>query len=909
MVVDEKNEKTTAPKSETSKAYTNGKPTYGQKYYNRSERHERHETGHVISKDRDTITVKTNVNGVIILERDQTHITFAPELGDYVTLFCGLPGSALDDRKGHVLNIRAVKPLRMMSGIGKVMVGSGNIGEIDDDELKDELYYNASLVANFNPKDGDIVQYQAVENGYVSRRCISVKLAVPSVQCKNGKTASAQKKIPSELLKCKPAALNSQRKNAFFAPTMLKTIATIAIPEYDVPSELFKLVSDTKDVLVIKNCLYAPPYSLKDQLTPANYYQQFHTFLYLEEIQEQIEFTGSKYNRENAKFACHKEFLTLSLAGLHKSGNSLPVGTMAYANRTGYKDTAFQGSIKKIEQDKVYLLFDRKFHDNYKGETYQVRFVLDEGMKEVFRRQHHALEKIVQVMGPGYLFPQRIKFNEPKLDVHLNEREELVLKLGYGKRILPWCNAKLNVYQKAAIANVLRAEARPFPYIIVGPPGTGKTITIIELISQLVINIPDCRLIVATPSNSAAYLITDRLVRTGLLPPGELIRLVSNSQVTQRRIPPNLTDYCATVSIRYLKKKAGKKITITQRELQEAEFVGYNRVTISTCCSIGTLLKLKFPSNHFTHIIIDEAGMCLEPESLIPICLSNRTYGTVVLVGDPQQLGAVTTNRYATPLHLKTSLLERLLESIPMYAEDKLRFPETGGYDSRLVSMLRINYRSIPSVLSLYNELFYGGKLIPFLSEHNESQLKLLSILHLHLDVKRGTPDCGVFFHAVDGLNSRSDGSTSWYNLEEAKTVCWLVLKLLVKGYKPQDIGVITPYKLQIHHIQRRFQLVQLDDAPEVGTVELFQGQERNVMIMSTVRSPSSWSVQNKQQALGFVADEKRINVAISRAKVALIIVGNPKLLSLDPIWKQIIDRAIKNETYTGSAFGATATL
>ncbi|XP_052864038.1 probable RNA helicase armi [Anopheles cruzii] len=890
MVIGEKNEKTTVPKSETCDAGRNGKL-------------ECHGSGQVISKDPLTITVKTKGKDVIVLERDKTQITFAPELGDYVTL-C--------DLKEDVF--RTVKPLRMMSGTGKVVVGEGNIGKICN---KDEFYYNASLVANHSPKDGDTVQYQAVENEYVSRRCISMKLVVPSVECKNDVTAIVQKKIPSKLVKSNQAALNSPSEKSVKIRRIevLKVIDNVTIAQFEVPTELFKLVSGTKDVLAIQNCLYAPPYSLKDQLTPANYSGQFHTFLYLEEIQEQINFSGSKYDLEQAKFARHDEFLTLYLPGVHKSGNSLSVGTTVCAklsgqdNRTGYKHNGFQGSIQKIVHDKVYLLFNRKFHESYKGETYQVRFVLERGG---FRRQHYALEKIVEVMGPGYLFPQCINFSEPKLDVRLNEREELVLKGSNGERILPWCNDKLNVYQKAAIANVLRAEARPFPYIIVGPPGTGKTVMIVELISQLVGNIPDCRLIVATPSNSAAYLITDRLVQTAVLKPGDLIRLVSKSQVTLKRIPPNLTDYCAAVNLDEEKNvdELDDEDDETTRRLREMmvqeKSIGYHRVTISTCNGIGMLLKQSFPSNHFTHIIIDEAGMCLEPESLIPICLSHRTNGTVVLVGDPQQLGAVTTNRYATPIHLKTSLLERLLETMPMYAEDKERFPETGGYDSRLVSMLRINYRSIPSVLSVYNELFYGGKLIPFLSENDESHMKLLSILHLHLDVKRGTPDCGVFFHGVDGLNRQSRGSTSWYNLEEAKAVCWLVETLLGKGYEPHDIGVITPYRMQIHHIQCMFQQVQLNDAPQVGTVELFQGQECNVIILSTVRSPSSWSVKNKQQALGFVADEKRINVAISRAKVALIIVGNPKLLSLDPIWKQIIDRAINNDTYTGSAFGAT---
>ncbi|XP_052862740.1 probable RNA helicase armi [Anopheles cruzii] len=1031
-VVDEMTEETSIIKSEARLEHENGEPVY----YDRTERHE---PGKVISKDRNTITVETNTNDVIIVERDKTSITFAPEIGDYVILSCDVQvDSAYIDLKGEVLDVKAVRPSRMMSGTGNVVVASENGGEI---RSKDEyfFYHVASLVANYSPKVGDTVQYQAVENDTVGRRCTSVKLVGASLQHQNDGRASGPKKdtpfrqpmrqptndlyedkhglrltgefdvefkdinemtvrtitirnesdkkhkieklmlpvntsqlrliepfahsliwlFPGEtadyrfeitgnlygrsqekcvwcfggnfrigrsflirisdedvfpssgisnvprtdtFFKRKLAALNTSQRKATFIPgrKITKTPNFVAkqIPHFEVPSELFELVTGTEHDSEIKECLYAPPYNLKDPLTAANYRRHFHTFLHLEEIHQRIEFR--KYDQEKATFVRHEQFLALSVPGVHESRSSLIVGNMAYAKAPEGRidQSVFQGIIHKVLRDQVYLLFNTAFHQNYNGESYQVHFDFGRG---VFRKQHHALEEITKVMGTDYLFPQRIQFNEPKLDVHLSEREELVLMDGDEGRILPWRNDKLNVYQKEAIVNVLRAEARPFPYIIFGPPGTGKTLTTVELITQLVANMPDCRIIVTTPSNSAAYLITERLAQTGLLKPGEFIRLVSNTQVEQEQIPPALAGYCATVSISDERNSVGEDIITTASGLRmklQAKHIGCNRVTISTCNGIGMLLNLRFPPNHFTHIIVDEAGQCLEPESLIPICLTNRTTGTVVLVGDPQQLGAVTMNRYAKD-HFGTSLVERLLECTPVYSVDKLRFPETDGYDPRLVSKLRINYRSIPSVLSVYNELFYGGKLIPFLSEDSASDTKLLGILHRILNVKRETPDCGVFFHGVEGKNLQSGDSPSWYNPPEAKAVFWLVENLLRKGYEPQDIGVITPYTMQITCILRIFSVAQLT-APKVGTVEEFQGQERNIIIVSTVRSSSIGIVRDRQTALGFVANEKRINVAISRAKSALIVVGNPKLLCLDPIWKQIIDRAINNGTYTG---------
>ncbi|XP_058054812.1 probable RNA helicase armi [Anopheles bellator] len=1034
-VVDEMTEETSIIKSEASVAHEDGGPVY----YDRTERHE---PGKVISQDRNTITVETNTDDAIIVERDKTHITFVPEIGDYVILSCDVQvDRRYIDLKGEVLDVKALRPSRMMSGTGNVVVANGKAGEV---RSKDEYFFynNASLVANYTPKVGDTVQYQAVENQSVARRCISVKLVGVSLQRQNDARAGDQKKvtplpqpkrptsdlyedkhglrligefevefkdidemivrtvtirnesdkkhkieklmlplntsqlrlvepythsliwlfpgetaeyrfeitgnhygrsqekcvwcfgggfrigrsflirvsdedmIPSEIpnvprtdsfFKRKLAAFNSsQRKATQIIPgrKITKTPNFVArqIPHFEVPFELFELVAGTEQDSEIRDSLNEPPYNMKDALGPANYRRQFHTFLYLEEIHQRIEFR--KYDQEKATFARHEQFLTLSVPGVHESRHSLIVGNVAYAKapegRISSDQSVFQGVIHKVSRDKVYLLFNTAFHQNYNGESYQVHFDFGRG---VFRKQHHALEEITKVMGSDYLFPQRIQFNEPKLDVHLNEREELVLMDGDDEGILRWYNDNLNVYQKAAIVNVLRSEARPFPYIIFGPPGTGKTLTTVELICQLVANMKDCRIIVTTPSNSAAYLITQRLAQTGLLEPGEFVRLVSNTQVEREQIPPDLAGYCATVSISDEKNAVGEDIITTASGLRmklQAKHIGCNRVTISTCNCIGTLLNLRFPPNHFTHIIVDEAGQCLEPESLIPICLSSRT-GTVVLVGDPQQLGAVTMNRYAKD-HFGTSLVERLLQSTPMYAVDKLRFPEADGYDPRLVSKLRINYRSIPSVLSVYNDLFYGGKLIPFHSENTASDTKLLGILHRLLEVKRETPDCGVFFHGVDGLNLQSSDSPSWFNPSEAKTVFRMVVNLFRKGYGHQDIGIITPYTMQITSILHIFSAAQFNETPKVGTVEEFQGQERNIIIVSTVRSSSIYMERDKRAALGFVANEKRINVAISRAKVALIVVGNPKLLCLDPIWKQILDRAINNGTYVGIA-------
>uniref|UniRef100_A0A2M4BAE9 RNA helicase n=1 Tax=Anopheles marajoara TaxID=58244 RepID=A0A2M4BAE9_9DIPT len=715
--------------------------------------------------------------------------------------------------------------------------------------------------------------------------------------------------------KRKLAALNQSRsrKRYIGGRRLCKTPNFVAhkIGVYEVPKDLFELVAGSETDEIVQEQLSAPPYRFDEPLTCGNYRHLFHTALFLEEINQHIQFR--KYDQERVQFVPQDKYLALLMAGISESRPSVIPGDMVYASATWRDDAAeFQGIIHKVLADRVLLLFDNLFHQSYNGESYRVHFEFGRGQQ---RKLHHALDTVPKTLGMEYLFPERIIPNEPLMNVVLNEREELVLcnskedidnndgNDGDDKeRKLPWYNQRLNLYQKRAIVNVLRGEVRPLPYVIFGPPGSGKTLTSIELTLQLIANVPQSRVVVATPSNSAAYLITERLAQSGLLKPGEFVRLVSMSQVEQENIPPALAPYCATVSIGDTHCAESEEILVTENGMRmklQAKHIGRNRVTISTCSAFGTLMQLRFPPNHFTHVIIDEAGQCLEAETLIPLSLINQTVGSVVLLGDPQQLGPVQLSRYTEDRCVRVSMLERLLTTSRLYAVDRDRFPDSFGYDPRFITQLRVNYRSIPSILSVYNEMFYDGMLLPNQLENTADDVKLLGIMHRILEVKRETPDYGLFFFGVDGTNKQAPDSPSWFNNAEACTVLRVVQKLFLKGYEMQDIGIITPYLMQIRTIRRLFDIASLD-APKIGTVEDFQGQERRIIILSTVRSSSALLQHDIRGMLGFVANKKRINVAISRAKAALLIVGNPRLLGRDPSWQEIIDRALNNNTYVG---------
>eukprot|EP00536_Pseudo-nitzschia_multiseries_P004753 jgi/Psemu1/323598/estExt_fgenesh1_pg.C_820004 len=172
--------------------------------------------------------------------------------------------------------------------------------------------------------------------------------------------------------------------------------------------------------------------------------------------------------------------------------------------------------------------------------------------------------------------------------------------------------------------------------------------------------------------------------------------------------------------------------------------------------------------------------------------------------------------------------------------------------------------------------MFYRNQLVPCGDKFTTHSM--LKWEHLP---KKGFP---VLFHAVDGENTREGNSPSWFNAEEAMVVGRYV-KDLVNNSKPKispdDIGIITPYARQVQKIRTTLKLSDVGDV-KVGSVETFQGQERRIIIISTVRSQNDLLVHDKKYNLGFVANEKRFNVAVTRAKALLIVVGNPKVLATD---------------------------
>ncbi|XP_018790145.1 PREDICTED: putative helicase MOV-10 isoform X2 [Bactrocera latifrons] len=481
------------------------------------------------------------------------------------------------------------------------------------------------------------------------------------------------------------------------------------------------------------------------------------------------------------------------------------------------------------------------------------------------RYQHRALELLNEVRR-AYLFPNR---NPYKKEFTKDVKLQLINR-----------QISENPEQLQAVKQIV-GGANPYaPYIVVGPPGTGKTTTIVEAILQLYINRRDCRILITASTNSACDTIALKLCE--LFENNPVLRKLSLQRsglnFMGRPKPPT---HMLRVFSKSLCKKGMKNISrillehsnFCKREYKSPSvkvLQSYNIiiVTLITMGRLRTGTNVDWP---FTHVFIDEAGATMETEALVAITSVNTKNCRVILSGDTKQLGPVVMSSIAAELGLKYSLMERLLK------RDCYAVNTDGTYDYTLQTRLRRNFRSHPAIVHIYNHLYYDHELLAKVNSAN-----LLSLQNFPILKNKNWP---VIFMAVYGKLGKSSTSCSSFNQLEINAVVRTIQQLRVK---PSDIGVISPYKLQCTHIKRNLKEKNVQGV-EVGTVELFQGREKPIIIASFVKSFCN---------LGFTADPQRLNVVLSRAQSLLILIGNPKTLQRSNDFEYIIQQCTNMDNF-----------
>lgn len=380
------------------------------------------------------------------------------------------------------------------------------------------------------------------------------------------------------------------------------------------------------------------------------------------------------------------------------------------------------------------------------------------------------------------------------------------------------------------------------------------------------------RILVSVGSNAACDMITLKLIYyiendvrfKSFLKSGEkiLLRLISATQFRKhaKSIPRDVMNYS-----NYEYNRNNKKYT--RNGLRNVDVEKYG-IVVATLCYAGLRAARSF--RKFTHIFIDEAASVSEPETLLAIAGIKDDDCHVILSGDHKQLGPIVKSKRAKVLGMDRSAMERLMLH-KMY-----EVKNNGKYDRTVQSRLRRSFRAHPEIIGLYNKLFYDGNLIP-VSPQIQVDWSMLA--------DRNFP---ILFQEIHGETEIETNSTSSFNMLEAQLVCWYVMLLLKDGLggvkvEQDHIGIITPYLAQYQLLKRMLRATKQEKV-DVGTVERYQGREKRIMIASLVTSFSGSS---------FLSNPRRINVLLSRAKLLLILIGNPITLSKNDNFKYIIDQCI----------------
>uniref|UniRef100_A0A915AFQ8 DNA helicase n=1 Tax=Parascaris univalens TaxID=6257 RepID=A0A915AFQ8_PARUN len=442
-----------------------------------------------------------------------------------------------------------------------------------------------------------------------------------------------------------------------------------------------------------------------------------------------------------------------------------------------------------------------------------------------------------------------------------HEVDDIVFKVQLPKRFSAPGLPELNHSQVQAVKMVLQ---RPLS-LIQGPPGTGKTVTSATIVYHLVRQTSG-QVLVCAPSNIAVDQLAEKIHRTGL----KVVRLCAKSRETLDSPVAFLALHNQLKAVQgaaelhklqQLKEEIGELADADERRFRtlrmakEKQLLGAADVICCTCVSAA--------DNRLSHmrikcVLIDESTQATEPEVMVAVV---RGVKQLVLVGDHCQLGPVIMCKKAAKAGLSQSLFERLV----VLGTRPIR--------------LQVQYRMHPALSAFPSNVFYEGTLQNGVTQ-GERQLA-------GVDWQWPVPDKPMMFWSCYGQEELSPSGTSYLNRTEAASVEKVATRFLKAGLRPEQIGIITPYEGQRSYI---VQFMQTQGAlhsklyleMEVANVDAFQGREKDIIIVTCVRS-------NEHQGIGFLNDSRRLNVALTRAKYGVIIIGNAKILSRHPLWNQLL--------------------
>ena len=461
----------------------------------------------------------------------------------------------------------------------------------------------------------------------------------------------------------------------------------------------------------------------------------------------------------------------------------------------------------------------------------------------------------------------------------------------------PW----LNPTQERAVNEVLWAKDVA---IVHGPPGTGKTTTLVEAINETLMR--ESQVLVCAQSNMAVDWISEKLVDRGI----NVLRIGNPTRVNDKMLgftyerrfeshPDYPQLWAIRKAIRELRKNRKKgsenyhqkmdrlKSRAAEIEIRiNSELFGEARVI--ACTLVGSAHRL-LEGMKFGTLFIDEAAQALEAACWIPMRRASR----VILAGDHCQLPPTVKSIAALRAGLGKTLMERIAENKP-----------------EVVTLLKIQYRMNDEIMRFSSDWFYGGKV------ESAPQIKYRSVLdydhpitwidtsneenQITIEGEDAPEDSASTSSSVSAANQNSDlnfkeqfvgESFGRINKAEAELTLLTLAEYFTKIGKQRvlsesiDVGIISPYRAQVQYLKKLIKKYEFFKPYRrlisVNTVDGFQGQERDVILISLVRS-------NDEGQIGFLKDLRRMNVAMTRARMKLIILGNKDTMTKHPFYKKL---------------------
>ena len=530
-------------------------------------------------------------------------------------------------------------------------------------------------------------------------------------------------------------------------------------------------------------------------------------------------------------------------------------GTLGQSGETGLRYYSFTGTVSYVDGDRMVVSVpdSAPLTDLQTSEQMGVQLSFDETS---YKMMFDALDRVMRSKGRlGYL--RDLFYSRQQAETYT-----------FAPMHFPY----LNKTQEDAVNRVLWAKDVA---VVHGPPGTGKTTTLVEAIYETLRREP--QVLVCAQSNMAVDWISEKLVDRGV----PVLRIGNPTRVNDKMLSftyerrfESHPDYELLWAIRkairelrahrrrgdekYHQKMERLKDRANELEIRiNAQLFGEARVIASTL--VGSANRL-LDGQKFGTVFIDEAAQALEAACWIPI----RRCSRVILAGDHCQLPPTVKSIAALKAGLGKTLMERIVDNKP-----------------EVVTLLRMQYRMNEEIMRFSSDWFYGNLV------ESAPEVKYRSILDL---------DVPMEWIDTSGLDIREEfvgESFGRINKAEAELTLLSLQQYFERIGKMRilnerlDVGIISPYRAQVQYLRSQLRKKEyfkpFRQLISVNTVDGFQGQERDIIVISLVRS-------NDEGQIGFLRDLRRMNVAITRARMKLILLGDVQTMTRHPFYRKLYE-------------------